>query len=428
MKAPVRYISAGLALILCAPFLAGAQTASDLQTQIDQHNAQIAQLDAEIAQYQVQLNATSAKKQTLQSQLDQLNLLIKKTTASISKTKNQISSTELQIKQLSAGIEKTQGTITDEERGLAQAMRTLAEEESRPFAIQMLADHSIADLWNDLTALQSLQAAVGDHISKLRTAKQVLTDTKTASEQKKAQLLKQQNTLLTQQGSLNATKLAQSDLLKATKSQESTYQQIIAQKKAQQAQFEQALNDLKSQYSKAVSASQITPAGQGILAWPIDGVRITQFFGNTPFASSGAYGGKGHNGIDLAASIGTPIKAALSGTVLGTGNTDSVRGCYSFGKWVFVKHSNGLGTMYAHLSQIAVSEGQDVSTGQLLGYSGETGYATGPHLHFGVYVASATQIVTLGSATQTKTPCANATMPIVPLSGYLNPLNYLPPA
>lgn len=426
MRWRIGYISAGLALVLCVPFFVGAQTASELQNQIDQHNSQIAQLDAEIAQYQKQLNATSAKKQTLQNQLEQLDLSIKKTTASISKTKNQIGSTELQIQQLATGIAKAEGTITGEQRGLAQSMRTLAEVESRPFAIQMLSDYSIAGLWNDLVDMQTLHSAVSEHISKLTSAKQVLTNTKTATEEKRAQLVKQQKTLLTQQGSLNATKQAQSDLLKATKSQESTYQKIIAQKKAQEAQFEQALNDLKAQYNKTVNASQITPAGKGVLAWPLDNVRVTQYFGNTAFASAGAYGGKGHNGIDFAASIGTPVRAALSGTVVGTGNTDSVRGCYSFGKWVMVKHGNGLSTMYAHFSQVSVSQGQSVATGQVLGYSGETGYATGPHLHFGVYVSSATQIITLGSATQTKTPCASAIMPIVPLAGYLNPLNYLP--
>src|SRR4029077_4252980 len=115
----------------------------------------------------------------------------------------------------------------------------------------------------------------------------------------------------------------------------------------------------------AINPSQITPAGQGVLNWPLDNIIITQYFGNTPFAASGAYNGKGHNGIDLGASIGTPVHAALSGTVLGTGNTDSVRGCYSFGKWVMIKHSNGLNTMYAHLSQINVSTGQAVSTGQV---------------------------------------------------------------
>jgi murein DD-endopeptidase MepM/ murein hydrolase activator NlpD len=154
-------------------------------------------------------------------------------------------------------------------------------------------------------------------------------------------------------------------------------------------------------------------------------VRVTQYFGNTAFAASGAYKGKGHNGIDIGVPNGTPLKAALSGTVVGTGNTDSVRGCYSFGKWVLIKHSNGLSTLYAHLSKIAVSSGQQVSTGQLIGYSGETGYATGPHLHFGVYVSSATQIMKLGDATNSKSACSSATMPIAPLSAYLNPMNYL---
>jgi murein DD-endopeptidase MepM/ murein hydrolase activator NlpD len=81
--------------------------------------------------------------------------------------------------------------------------------------------------------------------------------------------------------------------------------------------------------------------------------------------------------------------------------------------------------MYAHLSQITTYNGATVGTGDLLGYSGETGYATGPHLHFGVYVSSATQILKLGSATKSTTPCANAVMPVAPLEGYLNPLNYL---
>jgi murein DD-endopeptidase MepM/ murein hydrolase activator NlpD len=159
----------------------------------------------------------------------------------------------------------------------------------------------------------------------------------------------------------------------------------------------------------------------------LESVRITQYFGNTPFAASGAYNGKGHNGIDLAASIGTPVHASLAGVVRGTGNTDATKGCYSFGKWVYIQHANGLGTIYAHLSEIDVSQGQQVSTGQLLGYSGETGYATGPHLHFGVYVDSATKIIKLGEATQSKTPCANVTMPVpTSIQGYLNPLNYLP--
>lgn len=420
------HISASLALMLSLmPLRAVAQSAAELQQQIDQHNSQITQLDKEIAGYQKELSATSAKKQTLQNTLNQLNLSIKKTTAQVSQTQNKIDATELQIKQLSASIDRAQSSIDANSAGLEETLRSLSEVESTPLVVHLLREGTVADVWKDVSELESLQGAVRSHIQNLATAKKAYTDSRTETEKKQKQLLDQRQALKTQQGSLTAQKQAQSELLSKTKSQEANYQKIIAQKKAQQTQFEQALADLQEKLNYTVNPNQITPAGKGVLRWPAESVRVTQYFGNTPFASSGAYGGKGHNGIDLGMPIGTPLKAALSGVTLGTGNTDAAAGCYSFGKWVFIKHANGLGTMYAHLSHISVEAGRQVSTGQLIGYSGETGYATGPHLHFGVYVASATQIIKLGSATQKTTPCSNVTMPVAPLSGYLNPLNYL---
>lgn len=428
----VRWIHAALAVVLvCAPVFVSAQTAEDIQHQIDQHNAAIAQLDKEIAQYQAQLDAVSSKKQTLQNTLDQLNISIKKTAASVSATKQKIGTIQLQIQQLEKGIAGKQASIESGEAGLSETIRTIHESDAQPLALYMLSGGSISDAWDDLERTESLQSAVQVQIKQLSTEKQSLTDTKTQTEAKRAELVKQQNTLVAQQGSLTATKKAQNELLSETKSQESNYQTIIAQKKAQEADFENALNDLQSQLQYAVNPSQVPTAGAGILRWPVDNVRVTQYFGNTAFAASGAYNGKGHNGIDLAVSIGTPIRATLGGTVLGTGNTDAVRSstgkqCYSFGKWVMIKHANGLNTMYAHLSQINVSQGQTVSTGQVIGYSGITGYATGPHLHFGVYLSSATEIIKLADATKSSTPCANAVMPVAPLAGYLNPMNYLP--
>lgn len=402
------------------------QTASELQQQIDSHNAQIDALNKEIAQYQSQLDATSKKKQTLQNTLSQISLSIKKTTSSIKLTQNKIGATQLQIQQLSGTIQSTQQQIATGEEGLAQSLRRINESDAQPLVLQVISSNTASDVWQDVDALMALDSAIGENVQALNGHKQVLTSTKASVEDRQTQLVTQQKTLVAQEGSLTATKNAQSDLLAQTKAQESTYQSIIKQKKAQEAQFEQALSDLKSKLNYIVNPSQITPAGKGILSWPLDKVIITQYFGNTPFAASGAYSGKGHNGIDFGASIGTPVHAALAGTVLGTGNTDAVRGCYSFGKWVLIKHQNGLDTIYAHLSQIKVSTGQTVSTGDVIGYSGETGYATGPHLHFGVYVSSATQIMKLGDATQKSTPCSGATMPVAPLSGYLNPMNYLP--
>ena len=87
----------------------------------------------------------------------------------------------------------------------------------------------------------------------------------------------------------------------------------------------------------------------------------------------------------LRASIGTPTNAALGGVVQET-NLGTAPNC-QYGKWVLIRHNNGLTTLYAHLSGVNVVQGQSVSTGQLIGYTGNTGYSFGPHIHFTVYWA-----------------------------------------
>ncbi len=416
-------------LILCTlivlPASASAQTLEELKKQVESNASQIEALNKEIALYETQLKTTTTQKNTLQNKINQLDLQRKKLQTSITKTQKQISSTRAEITTLGHGIVEKESSIVNNKAGLRESLRRLVETESQPFALSILSAESLTTAWEDADQQAQLQEAMHADIQRLASEKKELSETKMAAEEKQKLLVAQQQTLNQQEGSLSATRKTQAELLTETKQQESTYQKILEQKRAQQRSFEQALNDLQSKLNYTINPDQITKGGKGILHFPVDLVRITQYFGNTEFARSGAYAGKGHNGIDFGVPIGTPIKSALAGTVIGTGNTDSVRGCYSFGKWVMVKHSNGLNTMYAHLSQIDVAQGQVVATGQLLGYAGETGYATGPHLHFGVYVSSATQIVTLGSATKSATACSKATMPIVPLSGYLNPMAYL---
>ncbi|MDE7278353.1 MAG: peptidoglycan DD-metalloendopeptidase family protein, partial [Oscillospiraceae bacterium] len=110
--------------------------------------------------------------------------------------------------------------------------------------------------------------------------------------------------------------------------------------------------------------------GSGSYFWPVDGGYISAYQGD----------GRGHKGIDIAAPYGTPIYAAESGTVIETG--DGWNGGY--GNCVRVQHDDGNVTVYAHQSSIAVSYGDYVVKGQLLGYVGSTGDSTGNHLHFEV--------------------------------------------
>ena len=113
----------------------------------------------------------------------------------------------------------------------------------------------------------------------------------------------------------------------------------------------------------------------------------------------------------------------MSGTVVGSGNMDLAGGgrCRAYGKWIMVKHANGLSTLYAHLSLISISTGQTVSTGDVIGYSGNTGATTGPHLHFGVYATEGVRITNLSSSSY----CSGVLYPLADPTAYLNPLSYL---
>ena len=128
----------------------------------------------------------------------------------------------------------------------------------------------------------------------------------------------------------------------------------------------------------AASASRGGGNPSGDLLWPVDGAPLTQGVGARIHP---VYGYKScHTGIDLGASTGAPIRAAASGVVLST----SSGGAY--GNLTLIDHGDGLTTFYAHQTAFAVSQGQRVSRGQVIGYVGSTGWVTGPHLHFEVHI------------------------------------------
>ncbi len=121
--------------------------------------------------------------------------------------------------------------------------------------------------------------------------------------------------------------------------------------------------------------------GSSGLIWPVDGPVVSPF---GPRTINGSY--EYHPGIDIAVPEGTPIRAAAAGTVIFTEPEASSGG---YGNYTCVDHGGGLSTCYAHQSAFAVSAGQSVSQGEIIGYSGCTGYCLGPHVHFEVRINGA---------------------------------------
>jgi peptidoglycan DL-endopeptidase CwlO len=118
--------------------------------------------------------------------------------------------------------------------------------------------------------------------------------------------------------------------------------------------------------------------GGGEMIWPVDGP-IASGFG--PRTIEGHY--EYHPGIDIAVPEGTPIRAALTGTVA---FTESEAESGGYGNYTCIDHGAGLSTCYAHQSAFGVSAGQRVQQGEVIGYSGCTGYCLGPHVHFEVRI------------------------------------------
>ncbi|WP_019913252.1 M23 family metallopeptidase [Paenibacillus sp. HW567] len=173
----------------------------------------------------------------------------------------------------------------------------------------------------------------------------------------------------------------QNDPLELVRETKDDYEEI-------RSMLEEMMNSISTTITKAIKANTAEAKLQAkkVLAekarlapavlWPTYSKVITSSFGyrSDPFKGVSAY----HSGIDIAGNIGDPVYAAMDGVITAAEQMGSR------GKYIIVKHDNGLETWYMHLNAILVSPGQQVRKGQQIGQLGNTGRSTGPHLHFQV--------------------------------------------
>ena len=417
-----------------------ASKIDELKAQISERSQEIEEIDGEIAKYESELSAVEEKSRTLETQISKINLSLSKTKADIKRTESGINKTRLEIEKTLLEIGVKEEETENNKKNLAETLREVYKTESESLVEILLKNEKMSDFFGDLKYMEDLEAGIGGKLESLREIKNILEEKNKEYFGEKLRLAELKDELDDRKAIEEAARREKKNILSATKNKETEFQRILEEKRKQKEQFEEELMELESFLRVTIDPESVPSVRAGILKWPFseeymkqcrsyDNLLknifcVTQYFGNTKFAQAGAYGGQGHNGVDFKATVGTKIYAALGGTVKGIGDTDIIPKCYSYGKWVLIEHQNGLSSLYAHLSLIKALPGQEINTGDLVGYSGNTGYSTGPHLHFTVYASQGVEIKRLGDIKKI-TKCAEARIPVAPLEAYLNPMDYL---
>ncbi|MHB1330778.1 MAG: murein hydrolase activator EnvC family protein [Minisyncoccota bacterium] len=425
-----KFLCIGIVFLSMATFVmpttTWAQTNAEIQRQIEATKRERDALLEQQRKIEAELQTINAQGQTLQGTVESLDATRAKLANDLKITQSGINKSNLTIQKLENDIGQNENEIESHKEAIRNSLTQIAVYDRQSVIFDLLGYKTMVEAWNDVVNLASVQSKLNQEIGTLEKTQVTLLKNKSARELQKTQLLGLSNQLSGQKKVADETRTAQAKLLAETKAKEAEFQKILAENKARQAEFEKLLFQFESQL-QASNRDSRPIEGRGVLSWPLDNVYITQFFGKTS-ASSRLYVSGTHNGMDFRASVGTRVLSVADGIVSGAGNTDNQAGCYSYGRWILIRHNNGLSSLYAHLSGAVVSPGQTVLKGQVIGYSGGqprqngSGFSTGPHLHLGLYATAGVQVLPYSSSIN----CKNVSVPLANPQDYLDPMAYLP--
>ncbi|HRY62505.1 MAG TPA: peptidoglycan DD-metalloendopeptidase family protein [Candidatus Paceibacterota bacterium] len=395
-----------------------------LKNEIETRNNEIKKLEEEIALLDKSIEKTQGQAKSLKNELSVINNTISQLNKQVKVTETKIQSTELNIQKLSIEIKDKEKNITEDKTSVGEMIQTMQQIDLTSPIEVVLSGDNFSDAWVEVDYLERVQKSVNERINDLEIKKKSLEENKTELAAEKASLNSLRSRLLDQKNIANQGKKNKNSLLAETQNQEANYKKLLASTKAKKDNLERELFNYEAQLKVAIDPNSYPKAGTSVLAWPVNPPYITQKFGKTS-DSGRLYASGTHNGVDFRAKTGTPLVATAPGTVVGIGDTDIACKGVSYGKWVLIRHTNGLATLYGHLSLIKAYAGEELQTGDIIGYSGNTGYSEGPHLHFGLFVANAVRIT--GPTEYKSKVCGTyLRMPIAPTNAYLDPLAYLP--
>ena len=348
------------------------EDADSLQSKLDSLEEEKSAVQERIAELTAQANDVQATREALQQEIDL--------------TKEEIATVEAYIERLQEQIdvkttelEAAEVALEEKEEQFAQTVRTTYEQGEISYLEVLLNSSSFSDL---LTRLEIVSAIMEDN----QKTVDEYTAAKEDIEQKRDDLQDTQDEQKDYQENLSY----KVDDLAASEAEQAALQESLEAYKAEsEAEYDRIASEMQdvsnqiAALSAQAAANGSVPMGDGTLIWPTPsctttnsayGYRVHPIYGTVKF----------HAGEDIPAGYGAEILAAASGTVVTAGWVSG------YGNYTVIDHGGGLMTAYGHQSSFAVSVGDVVTQGQVIGYVGSTGNSTGPHLHFEVYVNGAT--------------------------------------
>ena len=316
----------------------------------------------------VQTQIDSARKD-----IDELNLHITELTLKLEKSQQEMQDTIDRFKQRLVALYKAGNVSTLE---ILLDSNSFSDFAMRSELVKTMSAHD----QKMMDAIEDYMESTQDEREECEASKKKVADLKKKLESQQEELdgLYQENAaaLASLQEAENATQDALDKNTAEREANDKEMEELIAKQKEWEEQQRQQAAAGGGEY---MGSDVNYPTGGGGVEgfnpiWPLPGVSYVSCY----------YGGyAGHRGMDIAGSYGTPVVAAESGTVIAANDYDSWGD--SWGYYVLIYHNGTFTTRYAHLSALAVSNGQWVEKGTIVGYEGATGNVTGPHLHFEVY-------------------------------------------
>ena len=327
--------------------------------------------------------AAEAEKGEIVNELEQYNTKIVSLNTEITNAQSEIDKKQAEINELNGKIDEMQAKIDDRKSGMSKRLRTMYKNGSVGFIDIILDSRNFSELLSNLSMLQKIYKSDRSTLNSLEKISKELNNTKKELNAAQQAMARSQRELKNKKGELDKvsaqleSKAAKIDENLAIFNQqaESLSSQIAAELAAQQQQV--PVDNGGGSSGGGSSGGGTSYVGTGGMISPVSNYVVTSEFGNrVGLEQYGTF----HGAIDLACPMNTPVVASDSGRVM------NLTGWYQqgYGWGVFIDHGNGIVTAYGHNSALVVSPGQYVQKGQIIAYSGMTGWATGPHVHFEV--------------------------------------------